>query len=87
MKKMKYVLNSENGHFLLIPDIGMNHSIVYGIEKWTNAGFIDFNTDKKDKYGNVIVSAICFGKSISLKLESGINDGDIITKIISSNYI
>ena len=48
MKKMKYVLNSENGHFLLMPsEVGMMHSDAY-IEKWTNAGFVLFSADGKN---------------------------------------
>lgn len=78
MRKMKYVLNSNTGHFLFIPDIGMQHSDVCHIEKWTNAGFVDFDTSGRDECGNVIVRPICFGKSVSLGLESGIKDSEII---------
>lgn len=85
MRKMKYVLNVNTGHFLLIPDIGMQHSDVFGVEKWTNAGFVNFD-DARDECGNVVIIAICFGKSVSLNLESGPKDSEIISRAMKDNW-
>lgn len=72
MRDMKYVMNREKGIFLLIPDIGMNHSDVPG--NWTSAGFVSFNTDEKDEYGITIVKPRCHGKSVTLGLSSHPDD-------------
>lgn len=86
MKKMKYVLNSENGHFLLMPsEVGMMHSDAF-TEKWTNAGFVLFTANEKDECGNIIFRPECFGKSESLGLSHGLNDADIIYRGIKDNF-
>jgi hypothetical protein len=85
MRKMKYVLNNRNDHFLLIPDIGMKHSDARG-ESWTNAGFVNFDTSGRDECGNVIVKALCYGESVTLKLSSGLMDSEIITKALKDTW-
>lgn len=86
MRKMKYVLNSETKKFLLIPDNGMQHCEVGRLGNWTNAGFVDFETTARDEYGDVIVRPVCFGKSVSLGLESGPKDSDIIFRGIKDDF-
>jgi|WetSurMetagenome_2_1015567.scaffolds.fasta_scaffold06619_11 hypothetical protein len=78
MCKMKYVLNKDSLEFVLIPNIGMHHSDVRG--NWTSAGFVNLVTDEKDEYGQSIIRPVCYGKSISLDLESHKEDEDIIYK-------
>lgn len=84
MRKMKYVLNKDTGHFLLIPDIGMNHSSVPG--NWTSAGFVSFDTNGRDDCGNVIVRPIVFGQSITLGLASRPEDAEIIYRGIKDEW-
>ena len=78
---MKYVLNERNGEFVLIPDF-MRHSDIPG--GWTHAGFVNFDTTKRDDCGNVIVTLICFGESISLGLKSR---GEADSKIIMRGIV
>lgn len=76
MKDMKYVMNAEEMKFVLIPDIGMNHSDIPG--DWTSAGFVHFDSSEKDGCGNVVIKPKCYGKSVSLGLSCGENDQSIM---------
>lgn len=79
MKKMKYVLNENTGHFLLFPsDNGMTHSDVCMVEKWTNAGFVCIS----EKDGTVE----CFGESVSLGIKTGNRDSIIINHGINGFF-
>lgn len=82
MHTFKYVFNKDTGKFLLIPDI-MAHSEVTGI--WTNAGFVSIIVSDKDKYGDNIYKAICYGESISLKLKCDPEkeDSQVISKYLN----
>jgi hypothetical protein len=79
MNTMKYVLNSHTGKFVFLPK-SMNHSDIYGV--WSNAGFVNFDTNGRDECGNVVVKALCYGKSASLSLECGPEDQAIINNEI-----
>jgi hypothetical protein len=87
MKTMKYVLNSVNEQFVLIPDNGMQHTDIRGNGNWTNAGFVSFDTTTKDSCGNIIVKPHCYGKSVSLDLSCGDNDSAIIYKGIKDAWL
>lgn len=79
MQSMKYVLNRNNGKFVLFPaEIGMKHKDING--NWTNAGFVRLTIDYKGK-GDIEVQ--CYGKSVSLNLCAGSEDADIISKSLN----
>ena len=78
MKKLKYVMNLNNGHYVILPDNGMNHSSVCGVEAWTSAGFLSFTIEVA---GRVKVS--CWGRSDSLNLDSDPRDAEAIEKTMN----
>ena len=56
-------------------------------EKAEGAGFVRFETAKDPEYGDDIVVAKCYGKSISLGVESRPEiDSMILTRQITSSY-
>lgn len=54
-------------------------------EKATGAGFVRFTTEV-DSYGETIIKAIAYGKSISLGIESQERDSHILTSQITNTY-
>jgi hypothetical protein len=54
-------------------------------EKATGAGFVRFSTEV-DSYGETIIKAIAYGKSISLGIESQEGDSRILTSQITNTY-
>ena len=81
MKTLKYVLNKDTEHFAILPNNGMTHDSMYGVEKWTSAGFVvlEFTADGK-------VRAHCRGTSESLKLESSPEDSAIIERALNDYW-
>ncbi len=54
-------------------------------EKATSAGFVRF-TSTIDEYGETIIKAIGYGKSVSLGIESNEDDSRILTMQITNTY-
>jgi hypothetical protein len=54
-------------------------------ERATGAGFVRFSTEV-DSYGETIIKAIAYGKSISLGIESQEGDSRILTSQITNTY-
>ena len=54
-------------------------------EKATGAGFVRFTTEV-DSYGETIIKANAYGKSISLGIESQEKDSRILTSQITNTY-
>jgi hypothetical protein len=52
-------------------------------EKCEGAGFVRFEATKDPVYGDDIIVAKCYGKSISLGIESREEDSAIVTRQIS----
>ena len=77
MKKLKYVMNLSNGHYVILPDNGMNHSSVYGIEAWTSAGFLKFTQTSEG------IKVTCWGRSESLNLDSDPRDAERIERTMN----
>ena len=81
MKTLKYVLNKDTKHFAIIPDNGMTHDSMYGVERWTSAGFVGLELTADGK-----VSVQCGGRSVSLKLESNPEDSAIIERALNDYW-
>lgn len=56
----------------------------YG-QKVGGAGFVRFDT-KVDSYGDTIIVAKAYGRSVSLNIDSREEDSDIITRQISNPF-
>jgi hypothetical protein len=54
-------------------------------EKATGAGFVRF-TSEVDEYGETVIKAKAYGKSISLGIESQEGDSAILTRQITNTY-
>lgn len=78
MKKLKYVMNLDSGHYVILPDNGMNHSSVYRVEAWTSAGFLSFVQTPENG-----VKVTCWGRSESLNLDSDPRDAAAIERTMN----
>lgn len=76
MKRMKYVFNSKELKFVLIPEIGLAHNDISG--EWTNAGMISFDISDGKR-----VKVSCYGKSVSLGLQAGEKDAEFIESVLN----
>jgi len=81
--KWKYLINRENGKFIIFPET-ISHDSFCGIG-WNGGGFLAFELTK-DKCENVILKAECYGKSVSMKLESSQLDASIINSQIKPDF-
>lgn len=63
----------------------MHKDMVGFNQKATGAGFVRF-TAEVDSYGETIIKAIAYGKSISLGVESQKGDSEILTRQITNTY-
>lgn len=70
----------------IIFSAAIQHKDMVGFnEKATGAGFVRF-TGEVDSYGETIIKAIAYGKSISLGIESQEGDSRILTNQITNTY-
>jgi hypothetical protein len=70
----------------IIFSAAIKHSDMVGFnEKATGAGFVRF-TSEVDEYGERIIKANAYGKSISLGIESQEKDSRILTMQITNTY-
>lgn len=70
----------------IIFSAAIQHKDMVGFnEKASGAGFVRFTTEV-DSYGETIIKAIAYGKSISLGIESQEGDSRILTNQITNTY-
>jgi hypothetical protein len=70
----------------IIFSAAIQHKDMVGFnEKATGAGFVSFTTEV-DSYGETIIKANAYGKSISLGIESQEGDSRILTSQITNTY-
>lgn len=74
--KSKYVIVDGNA-IVFSPAITHSDMVGYG-QKCTGAGFVNFVCEK-DKYGDDVIRAQCYGESISLGIKSNEIDSMIVT--------
>ena len=84
MYEAKYVIVGGSG---IIFSAAIQHKDMVGYnEKCTGAGFVRFATEK-DSYGDTIIVAKCYGKSVSLGIESRPEeDSKILTRQITNPF-
>lgn len=82
--ELKYILD-DYGNFALFSPVNTHSDMARGFHrKPVSAGFCRMaGSDIEDTKGDIFVE--CYGKSISLNLESEVNDGDIITNKLNNN--
>ena len=77
----KYVIV---GGSAIVFSAAIQHSDMVGYnEKCDGAGFVTFRS-KVDEWGDTIITAHCYGKSISLGIDSREEDSAIVTRQISN---
>lgn len=82
MNNVKYVI--VDGTAIVFPASIQHSDMVRFGQKCTGAGFVTFYT-KEDEYGENLVHASCYGKSISLGIESRpVEDSQIVTRQITN---
>mgnify|MGYP000004705513 FL=1 len=70
----------------IIFSAAIQHKDMVGFnERATGAGFVNFTTEI-DSYGETIIKANAYGKSISLGIESQEGDSRILTNQITNTY-
>lgn len=80
METSKYIiLNNERA--IILP-VSMNHSDLYGIEKITSAGFINFDLrctgiENRDTFEDLVFVST-YGESVSLNLKSNKEDATLV---------
>ena len=79
MRETKYVI--VNGCAIVFSAAIQHKDMVGYNEKCEGAGFVKFYP-KVDNYGETIIVAKCYGKSISLGISSREEDSDIVTRQI-----
>jgi hypothetical protein len=83
MNKTKYVI--VNGSAIVF-SAAITHSDMVGYgEKCDGAGFVRFVTEK-DEYDEYVVKARCYGRSVSLDIDSREIDSRIVTSQICDGY-
>ena len=84
MLNTKYVI--VNGSAIVFSE-AITHSDMVGYgQKAEGAGFVRFEVAKDPEYGDTIVVAKCYGRSISLNVDSREEDSMIATRQICGNY-
>ena len=86
MNAAKYVIVDGRA---IVFSASIQHKDMVGYnEKCEGAGFVRFDIETEPTYGGNIVVAKCYGKSVSLGIESRIEeDTRIVTRQITNNLI
>ncbi len=79
LNKFKYLLDRGTGKCIFFPET-IRHDTFQG-QFWTNGGFMKF-TLHQDECGNSYLKAYCYGKSVSMKVESSPEDEIMISNLI-----
>jgi hypothetical protein len=85
MNEVKYVIV---GGSAIVFSAAIQHKDMVGYnEKCEGAGFVRFDTETDPIYGDTIIVAKCYGKSVSLGIESRPEeDSRIVTRQITNPY-
>lgn len=83
MSPAKYVI--VDGCAIIFSAAIQHKDMVSYNKKATGAGFVHFSTEV-DEYGETIIKASAYGKSISLGIESQERDSRILTNQITNTY-
>jgi hypothetical protein len=85
MNEVKYVI--VNGCAIVFSAAIQHKDMVGYNEKCEGAGFVRFDTETDPTYGDTIIVAKCYGKSVSLGIESRPEeDSRIVTRQITNTY-
>ena len=85
MLETKYVI--VNGCAIVFSAAIQHKDMVGYNEKCEGAGFVRFDTETDPTYGDTIIVAKCYGKSVSLGIESRPEeDSRIVTRQITNPY-
>jgi hypothetical protein len=85
MLETKYVI--VNGCAIVFSAAIQHKDMVGYNEKCEGAGFVRFDTETDPTYGDTIIVAKCYGKSVSLGIESRPEeDSRIVTRQITNTY-
>lgn len=86
MNEVKYVI--VNGCAIVFSAAIQHKDMVGYNEKCEGAGFVRFDTETDPIYGDTIIVAKCYGKSVSLGIESRPEeDSRIVTRQITNSII
>jgi hypothetical protein len=77
MMDVKYII--ADGRAIVFSAAIQHSDMARGFNSVEGAGFVTFGS-KQDEYGETIITAHCYGKSISLDIKSR---GDIDSKIVT----
>lgn len=82
--ELKYIITDNNSFAIFSP--GSEHfAVAKGLwGKPTSAGFCTINSKESD--GNNAVEVTCYGKSISLDLQSKVDDSKFLTFCLNNKY-
>ena len=85
MNEVKYVIV---GGSAIVFSAAIQHKDMVGYnEKCEGAGFVHFATETDPTYGDTIIVAKCYGKSVSLGIESRPEeDSRILTRQLTNPY-
>jgi hypothetical protein len=85
MNEVKYVIV---GGSAIVFSAAIQHKDMVGYnEKCEGAGFVRFDTETDPIYGDTIIVAKCYGKSVSLGIESRPEeDSRIVTRQITNPF-
>jgi hypothetical protein len=84
MSDVKYVIVDGSA---IVFSGAIQHKDMVGYNKGAEgAGFVRFVAEKDPEYGDTIVVAKCYGRSISLNVESREEDSMIVTRQICRGY-
>jgi hypothetical protein len=82
MMTAKYII--ADGRAIVFSPAIQHSDMARGFGEIAGAGFVSFGT-KEDEYGETIITAHCYGKSVSLDIDSrGDIDSKIVTRQISN---
>ena len=85
MNEVKYVI--VNGCAIVFSAAIQHKDMVGYNEKCEGAGFVRFDTETDPIYGDTIIVAKCYGRSVSLGIESRPEeDSRIVTRHITNTY-
>jgi hypothetical protein len=77
MSGVKYII--VNGSAIVFSSAIQHSDMARGLGTVAGAGFVTFGS-KQDEYGETIITAYCYGESISLDIKSR---GDVDSKIVT----
>ena len=77
MSGVKYII--VNGSAIVFSSAIQHSDMARGLGTVAGAGFVTFGS-KQDEYGETIITAHCYGESISLEIKSR---GDVDSKIVT----